>query len=123
MNKIWGIASTASSSMSEAIKETTGRSAFQQMSNHFKWDSYKCRLCHTVASLHLLPPELIEAMRGSKEAEIEAVQMMKDEAKKPGSIIMGPQMMSKTVFALLLPIYKQVRLYLTTTGGVKPMLQ
>ena len=81
--------------MAEAIKETTGRSAFQTMSNHFKWDSYKCRLCHTVASLHLLPPELIEAMHGSKEAEIGAVQMMKDEAKKPGSSIMGPPKMSK----------------------------
>ena len=81
--------------MAEAIKETTGRSAFQTMSNHFKWDSYKCRLCHTVASLHLPPPELIEAMRGSKEAEIGAVQMMKDKMQKPGSSIMGPPMMSK----------------------------
>ena len=81
--------------MAEAIKETTGRSAFQTMSNHFKWDSTKCRLCHTVASLHLLPPELIEAMHGSKEAEIGAVQMMKDQMRKPGSSIMGPPKMSK----------------------------
>ena len=94
-NKIWGVASTGNDVLGEAIKETTGRSAFQTMGKHFKWDSMTCRLCPTVASLHLLPPELIEIMNGSKKAEIEAVQLMKEEAKKPGSSIMGPPSMSQ----------------------------
>ena len=95
-NKIWGIASTANDSMHLAIKETAGKSAFQQMVNHFKWDDrVKCRLCPTVASLHLIPPELIELMHGSREVEIGAVQLMKDEAQKPGSSVMGPRDVSK----------------------------